>query len=307
MVGSLMDPAALRHIAHADGGLALTLVVTVLLAGFRHGFDIDHVAAISDIASGSSSRTRSFALATTYAVGHVVVVFALGLLAVFAGDSIPPSWDAVAARFIGATLIWLGLYVIYSAVRYRRDFRMQSRWMLVVAGVRRGLLWMRPSHPVIVEHDHEHAAEGHHQHSHEDNPPPPAIAASGHSLVVTRTNTHTHTHRHVVSMPSDPFTDYSPRTSFAIGMIHGIGAETPTQILLFTTAAGVTGAVGGVALVAVFAAGLLLGNSILTFASVAGASAGRRLPALYLALATTTAVISIGVGCAYLFEGLDPL
>lgn len=302
-----MDPAALRDIAHADGGLAPTLVATVLLAGFRHGFDIDHVAAISDIASGSPSRTRSFLLATTYAVGHVVVVVALGLVAVFAGGSIPASWDAVAARFIGVTLIWLGIYVIYSAARYRRDLRMRSRWMLVVAGVRRGLLWMRPPRPVIVEHDHEHAAEGHHHDTHEHNSPPVVSKEPGRSFVATRTNTHTHTHRHVVLMPSDPFTDYSPRTSFAIGMIHGVGAETPTQILLFTTAAGVSGAIGGVALVAVFAAGLLLGNTILTLASVAGVSAGKKLPSLYVALAMTTAVISVGVGSSYLFEGLDLL
>jgi high-affinity nickel-transport protein len=134
-----MEVAPLGEVAAAEGGLALTLMVTVFLAGFRHGFDIDHVAAITDMASASQSRRSSLLLATTYALGHMLVVFALGVAAVFVGDSIPESWDAIAGRFIGLSLIWLGLYVAYSVIRYRHDFRMKSRWMLVVAGARRSL------------------------------------------------------------------------------------------------------------------------------------------------------------------------
>lgn len=299
-----MDVAALWEVADANGTVALSLAATVLLAGFRHGFDIDHVAAITDIASASPGRRTSFFLATSYALGHMVVVFAFGVAAVFVGDSIPATWDALAGRVIGLSLIWLGLYVLYSIVRHRRDFRMRSRWMLLVAGARRGVLWMRPTKQVVVEHDHEHLADGHHAHAHE--PMTLLTASPERSAVATLTDTHTHTHTHVVPMPSDPFTEYSAKTSFLIGMIHGVGAETPTQILLFTTAAGLAGALGGVTLVALFVAGLLLGNTVLAILAIAGISTGRRLPLLYLSLATTTAVISIAVGSAYLFDTPAP-
>lgn len=299
-VGSI-DLAAVAGIPEADGGLGLGLLVTVFLAGFRHGFDLDHVAAITDIASATPERKRSFLLATLYAVGHMLVVFALGVAAVFAGSSIPASWDAVVGRLIGFSLVLLGLYVVYSILRYRRDFRMRSRWMLLVAGARRGLLWMRPTRQVIVEHDHEHPADGHHHHAHDHEPDGLLSPAPLPVQVATRTATHTHTHRHFVPMPSDPFSEYSPTTSFVIGMIHGVGAETPTQILLFTTAAGLAGALGGVSLVALFVLGLLLGNTVLALVSAAGVSMGQKVPVLYLALAATAGVVSIAVGSTYLF------
>jgi high-affinity nickel-transport protein len=294
-----MDLAALGALAETGGGLGLTVAATVFLAGFRHGFDLDHVAAITDIASATPERKRSFLLATTYAVGHMLVVFALGVAAVFAGDSIPASWDAAAGRLIGLSLVLLGLYVAYSIARYRRDFRMRSRWMLLVAGARRGLVWMRPTRHVIVEHEHEHPADGHHHHDHEATE---LLSQAARPLqVATRTATHKHTHRHIAPMPSDPFSEYSPATSFVIGMIHGIGAETPTQILLFTTAAGLAGALGGVSLVTLFVVGLLLGNTVLALVSVAGVSAGRKVPVVHLAVAAVTAVMSIAVGSTYLF------
>ena len=35
--------------------------------------------------------------------------------------------------------------------------------------------------------------------------------------------------------------NYGRRTAFGVGMIHGVGAETPTQVLIFLAAAGASG------------------------------------------------------------------
>ena len=281
-------------------GLAGGVAVAAFLAGLRHGFDIDHVAAISDITSSQRSRTRSLALATTYALGHMLVVFVLGVAAVYAGDRVSESIDALAGRLIGFSLVALGLYVVYSIARFRRDFRMRSRWMIVLAGARRALHRLRPDRLVVIEHEHEHA-EGHHSHAHT------VEAASGtepvRGALATETTTHAHSHRHVVPMPADPFTDYGVGTSFGVGMIHGVGAESPTQVLLFTSAAGIAGTLAGVALVGAFVAGLLLGNTLLAIATTAGfAGAGRRMPAAYMVLAGLTALVSVWVGSAYLLD-----
>ncbi len=64
--------------------------------------------------------------------------------------------------------------------------------------------------------------------------------------MATRTHTHT-THTH-----SDAFMNYGTGTSLAVGMLHGVGAETPTQVLIFLTAAGAGGVRAGVVVLGVF-------------------------------------------------------
>lgn len=297
-----MDVNGVGEVARLDG-LTLGVLAAMLLAGLRHGFDIDHVAAIGDIASSQEHRRRSFLLATTYALGHMVVVLALGTVAVAAGVRISASIDVIATRVIGVTLIALGGYVVYSLIRFRRDFRMMSRWMLVTAGVRRVLLWIRPPRQVVIEHEHEHGP-GHHAHAHQQVMPPTTSAPA--AAPVT-TVTHAHPHRHVIEAPADPFTEYSGATSFLIGIVHGVGAETPTQMLLFTTAAGVAGAWAGGVVVVAFVIGLFLGNLLLTALTVSGFAAGRKMPLLYMALAATTAATSIWIGAVYLLGRTDLL
>ncbi|MDQ3646969.1 MAG: hypothetical protein M3345_08570 [Actinomycetota bacterium] len=285
-------------------GLAFGVVLAVFLAGLRHGFDIDHIAAITDITSSQTDRKRALQLATTYALGHMAVVLTLGLVAVLAGKSIPTSAGSIAGQVIGATLLALGLYVLYSLIRFRRAFRMQSRWMLVIAAARRALDRIRRPRYVVIEHEHEHGS-GHHAHS-DVRARTSSPATRGEGALATAT-THTHNHSHVVPMPSDPFTEYGIKSSFVIGMIHGVGAETPTQVLLFASAAGIAGSFGGVTLVLIFAFGLLLGNSILAIAGTTGFALGLKLPPVYLTLAAGTALVSIYVGAAYLTERTDML
>lgn len=279
----------------AAAGLTGGLLIVVFLAGLRHGFDIDHIAAITDITSSQTSRRRSLVLASVYIFGHALVLFALGLGAVTLGARIPASIDSFAGRTIGVTLVLLGAYVLYSIVRYRGAARLRSRWMLVFIGVRRAVLWLRrvPQEHIEIDHAHPHDHGPGHSHDH------PAVGPVGAGAVAIATKTHVHTHRHVVSVPADPFTEYGTLTTFVVGMIHGIGAETPSQILLFTTAAGVAGHIGGVALLAAFVGGLFVGNTVLAIASTLGFAGGRRMPVAYVTLAGITAGLSMWVGTAY--------
>ena len=288
-----------------DEGMGLAVVLTAAFAGFRHGFDIDHIAAIADITSSQPDRKRSLLLSTTYAVGHMIVLFALGTIAVLAGARLPERIDALAGRIIGATLIVLGIYVMYSLVRFRRNFRMKSRWMLVIGGVRSVLHRFRRTQHVVIEHEHEHAVDGHHSHVHD--PQTLMVSPDPGRSVTTLATKHSHRHRHVVPAPSDPFTEYGVKTSLLVGMLHGVGAETPTQVLLFTSAAGVAGTLGGIAILSAFVVGLLLGNTILAVGASYGMAAGKRLPPVYLAIAGATAVVSAYVGVAYLWERPDIL
>jgi zinc transporter ZupT len=280
------------------------MLIAIFFAGLRHGFDLDHIAAITDITSSQLDRRRSLVLGTVYALGHALVLLILGGVAVIAGQRIPDSLDTLMGRVIGVTLVILGVYVIYSLVRFGRDAQLRSRWMIVLSALKRTVAWLQraPIREVEIEHEHEHPIDGHH-HTHEPGELHPMPSAGG----AVTTKTHLHRHSHVVRAPADPFTEYGVATCFGIGMIHGVGAETPSQVVLFTSAAGVSAFGGGLAVLVTFVVGLLLGNSILVALSSSGFSKGQQLPLVYLVLAGVTAIVSIGVGLLYVLDRPDLL
>ncbi len=99
---------------------------------------------------------RGFFLATMYALGHASLVVALGLLAIWFGTLLPHWIDPLMGRIVGITLLFLGVWIIYSLVRYGRDFRLQSRWMVLIALARNG--WERLRSRVTgqpIAHHHE--------------------------------------------------------------------------------------------------------------------------------------------------------
>ena len=67
------------------------------------------------------------------------LVVSLGLLAIWFGTLLPHWIDPLMGRIVGLTLLFLGAWIIYSLVRYGRDFRLQSRWMVLIALARNGL------------------------------------------------------------------------------------------------------------------------------------------------------------------------
>jgi hypothetical protein len=284
--------------AATNAEFTLGVLITAFLLGLRHGFDVDHLVAITDMTASIPSARRSVFLATLYAAGHALVVLVLGLAAVVLGHRIPSGLDAAMGYVVGTTLVMLGVYVFYSLIRFGRDFRIRSRWMLVAMGIRRAWGWVRwrgRSELVEIEHEHEHAAAGNH-HGHESAEP--ATILPGRTALKTRT--HAHRHRHLAQMPADPFKSYGRAAAFGVGMIHGVGAETPTQVLLLLTAAGIGGHVAGIAVLAVFLSGLFTSNTAVAIASALGFMGSVRRSLLYAALAAATGAFSLGVGLAYL-------
>lgn len=108
--------------------------------------------------------------------------------------------------------------------------------------------------------------------------------------------THTHTHRHF-EYPKN----FGIRTAFIVGVIHGIGAETPTQLLLFVAATGAGGRLFGSMLVFTFVIGLIISNTLISVLSIIGVSKINEDTNIYLFLAGVTAVFSFIVGILFLF------
>ena len=93
-------------------------------------------------------------LGTLYALGHASVVAVLGLAALLVGAALPDWIDPIMGRIVGATLMFLGIYVfvsLYQFVRHGSAFRLRSRWMLVFDGMRYG--WRRLQARI---HGHDH-------------------------------------------------------------------------------------------------------------------------------------------------------
>ena len=135
------------------------LLVSAFGFGIRHGFDWDHIAAISGIATGEKNPRRAFSLATAYPFGHAAVVILLGVGIILADFKIPDSVDTTMMYVIGGSLIGLGLWVLVNVVIQGEDFQLRSRWMIMRDGAFRGLQQVRRSstgRSIVVEHEHAH-------------------------------------------------------------------------------------------------------------------------------------------------------
>ncbi|MFN2543775.1 MAG: hypothetical protein ABR600_04265 [Actinomycetota bacterium] len=271
------------------------LLILGFWLGFRHGIDWDHIAAITDITSSQDDRRQSLLFGTLYALGHAVVVFTIGAIAILLGRNLPASVDDFMTRVVGVTLLILGVYVFASLIRHGRDFRLRSRWMLIFSGVRRGMRWARgrarstaassdsPAEGAVLTMDGPDAeaidpALWHHGHH----------GRAGH-------------HHHARPEPDDSFMNYGKRTAFVVGMIHGVGGETPTQVLIFASAAHSGHGLSGVLVLLAFLLGLFSSNSLITVGSAFGFMNATRNFKIYATVAVMTAIFSLVIGTIFVF------
>ena len=295
-----------------DGG-ALGLIATALTLGFRHGFDWDHLAAITDVTSTTATadaaesdheavherataerhahvhggpdelathedrpdgsahphpqekppflteQRRALLLGSLYALGHAFVVGVLGTLALLFGAVLPDWVDQVMGPIVGATLLFLGIWVFVSLYQYWRhghEFRLRSRCMLVFDSIR--YAWRRFQARL---HGHEHV---------------------------------------------DPMemSSYGVRTAYGVGLIHGIGAETGTQVLLIAAIGGASAQGLGFPMMLAFILGLLIANSIVVLLTATGFIASRFRQRLYVVIGVVAGTFSIVIGAVFLL-GLE--
>ncbi len=91
-----------------------------------------------------------------------------------------------------------------------------------------------------------------------------------------------------------------------IGMLHGVGVESPTQIAVFVASTSVVGRGAGFVVLGAWCFGLILANSVLAVLAGFGLLEARRNFAIYATVAVLVAVGSMAVGLFYLV-GLQPL
>jgi high-affinity nickel-transport protein len=110
-----------------------------------------------------------------------------------------------------------------------------------------------------------------------------------------------HGHEHVEPLE---MSSYGTKTAFGVGMIHGIGAETGTQVLLIAAVGGAASAGLGVPMLLAFVIGLLISNFAIVLVSSVGFVASQTRERIYVATGLVAGLFSLIVGTAFLF-GLE--
>jgi hypothetical protein len=108
-------------------------------------------------------------------------------------------------------------------------------------------------------------------------------------------------------MPKRDQEPYNPFIVFLIGVIHGLGAETPSQLLIFLLAANLGGAALGLLGLAVFLAGLITMNLLMTASIVGILGISANKPLLLQWVVGATATYSVIVGVIFFLGGADLL
>jgi hypothetical protein len=269
-------------------GFGFGLLVTALSLGLRHGIDWDHIAAITDIAGTQDDRGRALWFGTLYALGHAAVVFVLGVVAILAGGLLPKGLDEAMGRIVGLTLLILGVYVFVSLVRHGRDFRLRSRWMLLFSGIRKGTRWVRERVGTGLRNGGDAGAL--------ESSEAPSASWWHHGHHGRRGH-----HHHASPEPDEHSEAFGRKTAFGVGMIHGVGAETPTQVLLFLAAGQVASGWAGVLVLLAFIIGLVASNSVITLGAAYGFLNAQKNFALYASVAVIVGTFSLVVGTLFVF------
>ncbi len=240
--------------------LTLALLSCTAL-GLRHGFDYDHLAAITDITSVQRGWREGMRLGLLYVLGHAATVAALGVAVVTFRLALPVHLDAVGERVVGATLLVLTVYILVAFFRRRPGVHSHpvSRIALLVSGARY-LHWRarKLRNPTLEK-------------------------------------------------PASFRFRYGQSSVFTVGILHGLGAETPSQLVLFLLAANLGGTSRGIVGLLCFIAGLLVMNTLMT-ASASGIFSGAvHRPRVQSFVTLLTAAYSLTIGLIFILGASDKL
>lgn len=111
-----------------------------------------------------------------------------------------------------------------------------------------------------------------------------------------RRSGHEHKHAHRPAAGGG----YGVSAAWGIGMLHGVGAETGTQVLLFAAVAGASSDLSGSVLLFAFVLGLVASNFLITVGSVLSIWGGRGSRVATVVVGVVAAVFSLVVGSLFL-------
>ena len=303
-----LEPAA------ANAG-ALALLGTALLLGLRHGIDWDHIAAIADITSTTGVADvaeRSHAAEHEHAVAHAHRHG--GDDEVRVHTKLPPgsgpgamvaegsaATPAAARNFLRlqrqpvilGTLYALGhalIVALLGAAALLIGTRLPD-WVDPLMGRVVGLtlvvlgIWVFVSLYHYARHGTEFRLRSRWM-----------LVFDGVRYAWRRFQARLHGHEHVEPLE---MSSYGARTAFTVGMIHGIGAETGTQVLIIAAIGGAADVGLGIPMMLAFITGLVISNTAIVVLSASGFVASQTRTRIYLLIGVLAGTFSLIVGAAF--------
>ena len=287
------------------------ILVTGLLLGFRHGFDWDHIAAITDITSTSATADVAIEVHEAqhrlhpheHAHGHGgAAEFAIHDAGGGPAGAAVAVLPAVRPRFMDeqrhaillGTLYALGhATVVFALGMLALAFgTILPGWVDPIMGRVVGItllllgIWVFVSLYQYLRNGTEFRLRSRWM-----------LVFDGIRFAWRRLQARLHGHEHVAPLE---MSSYGPRTAFAVGMIHGIGAETGSQALLIAAVGGAAGAGLGIPMLLAFVVGLVASNTLIVVVSATGFVAGQVRRQLYVAIGVLAGTFSVVVGLAFL-------
>ena len=301
----------------APTAVGLGVLLTGLFLGIRHGIDWDHIAAITDITSTTSSariaeaaHSEQHHAAAGHNHGHG------GSLEVRAHDAGPGAATLAPAMAAHPGLPREGLLASQAdAIRLGTLYALGHGVVVIVLGLAAlsfGALlpdWLDPLMGRIVGvtllalglwvmysiYRYARAGETFRLRSRW------MLVFDGVRYGWRRFQAWFHGHEHVEPLE---MSSYGARTAFGVGMIHGVGAETGSQVLLIAAIGGASSAGLGVPMLIAFVIGLLLSNFVIVLISSVGFVSSQARERVYVAFGAVAGVFSLFVGSIFLL-GLD--
>lgn len=93
---------------------------------------------------------------------------------------------------------------------------------------------------------------------------------------------------------------YGPKTAFGVGMIHGLGAETGTQVLLLTLVGGSNSHLSALGMLIAFIVGMMLSNILVAVFSSMGLVSTAKMRATYLTVGILVGFFSLVIGSYFI-------
>jgi high-affinity nickel-transport protein len=289
------------------------VLVTGLVLGIRHGIDWDHIAAITDITSTSAaagvaeaSHTDQHEHVTGHHHGHGGPVevrahdagpgAATLAPAAHGADASGTRWEAMRLGTLyalghGAVVIALGIAAISFGA-------LLPSWLDPIMGRVVGLTLLGLGVWVLYS-VYRYAVGGAAFHLRSRW----MLVFDGMRYGWRRFQARLHGHEHVEPLE---MSSYGNRTAFGVGMIHGIGAETGTQVLLIAAVGGAASAGLGIPMLFAFVAGLLASNLAIVIVSTVGFVASQTRERIYVVVGLVAGLFSLVLGLIYVL-GVDAI
>jgi hypothetical protein len=103
----------------------LLALLTALAAGFRHALEPDHMGAVTTFVSRGARPLQALGFGVRWGLGHSLAILAVGSVLVLLDLDVPEGFARGLEFGVGAMLLGLGLWLLWSLLHERAHERME--------------------------------------------------------------------------------------------------------------------------------------------------------------------------------------